>query len=151
MENRIREVFGDSRIRLECRANIGMKSFKVHDCGSSEYQRMEYGCLEGRCKLLVSEHRSEIVRINSCIIPFPLFRIDIPSSSQCVRFGSEFSGTETNHKAELRKEFRPTGLPSRQNFGSRKIFEVLVVCDNVNWNWSSFKVMAPWSESLEDG
>ena len=113
--------------------------------------RIEYGCLEGGCKLFVNEHRSEIVRINSCIIPFPLFRVDIPLSSQCVRFVSEFTGLETNYEVELRKEFRPTGLPLHQNFGSREIFEILVICDNVNWNWSSFKVMAPRFESFEDG
>ena len=36
MESRVREVFGDSGIGLECRANVGMKGFKVHDCGDSE-------------------------------------------------------------------------------------------------------------------
>ena len=61
-----------------------MKGFEVHDCHGLEYQGIEYSFLEGGCKLLVSEHRSEIVRINSCIILFPLFRIDIPSSSQHI-------------------------------------------------------------------
>ena len=151
MESRVGKVFGDSRIGMKCGANVGMKGFEVHDCGSLEYQRIEYGGLEGGCKLLISEHWSEIVRVDSCIIPFPLFRIDILSSSQCIQFGSEFSQTETNHEVELRKEFQPTGLPSCQNFGSRKIFKVHVVCDNVNWNWSSFKVMVPRFESFEDG
>ena len=62
---------------MECRVNVGMKGFEVHDCGGSEYWGIEYGYSEGGCKLFVSKHRSEIVRINSCIIPFPLFRIDI--------------------------------------------------------------------------
>ena len=110
---------------MECRANVGVKVLKVHGCGCSECQRIEYGCLEGECKLLLSVHKSEIVRINSCIIPFPLFRIDVPSSSQRVWFGSELSETEMNHEVELRKEFQPTGLPLCQNFGSREIFEVL--------------------------
>ena len=127
-----------------------LKSFKVHDCGSSEYRGIEYGCLEGGCKLLISEHRSEIVRINSCIIPFPLFRIDVPSSSQCIQFGSEFTRVEMNHE-ELREEFQPMGLSSHQNFGSGKIFEILVICDNINQNRSSFRAMAPQFESLEDG
>ena len=106
---------------MECRANVRTKGFEVHDCGCSEYRRIKYGCSEGGWKLLISEHWSEIVRINSCIIPFSLFRIDVPSSSQHVRFGSEFSKMETNHEIELRKEFQPTGLPSHQKFGSREI------------------------------
>ena len=56
-------------------------------------------------QLLVSEYWPKIVRVNSCIIPFPLFRVDIPLSSQCVWFGSEFSRTEMNHKVKLRQEF----------------------------------------------
>ena len=114
--------------------NVGMEGFKVHDCGCLEYWMIEYGCLEGGRKLLVSEHWSKIVKVNSCIILFPLFRVDIPSSSQHIRFGSEFSRTETNHEVELRPEFRPVGLPPCQNFGSGKVFEVLVVCDDINRN-----------------
>ena len=112
---------------MERRANVRMKGHEVHNCGCSECWRIEYGCSEGGCKLLISEHWSKIVRVNSCIIPFPLFRVDVPSSSQCVRFGSEFSGTERNHEVEPREEFQPTGLLPCQNFGSRKVFEVLVV------------------------
>ena len=41
MESRIREVFRDSRVRMECGANVRMKGFEVHDCGSSEYQRIQ--------------------------------------------------------------------------------------------------------------
>ena len=81
MKSRVREVLGHGRIRLKCRMDLRMKGFKGHDCSSSEYQGIECGCLEGGCKPLVSEHRSEIVRINSYIISFPLFRIDVPSSS----------------------------------------------------------------------
>ena len=143
MKSRVIEMFRSSGIGMEYRANIRMKGFEAYDCGGLEYQGIEYGCSEGGCKLLISEHRSEIVRINSYIIPFPLFRIDIPSSSQSIWFGSKFTGVKTNHKVELREEFRPTGLLLHQNFGSRKIFKILVICDNINWNWSSFKVMAP--------
>ena len=33
------------------------------------------------------------------------------------------------------------GLLSHQNFGSSKIFEILMICDNVNRNRGSFKVV----------
>ena len=32
----------------------------------------------------------------------PLFKIDVPLSSECVRFGSEFSGMEMDYKVEER-------------------------------------------------
>ena len=75
------ELLGDGRVRMECRMNVGVQGFKVHDCGCSEYRSIKYGRLEGGCKLLVSEHWSKIVRVNGCITPFPLFRVDVPSSS----------------------------------------------------------------------
>ena len=94
-------MLGDGRVRMKRRMNVGMEGFEVHDYGCLEYQRVEHGCLEGGCKLLVSEHWPKIVRVNSCITPLPLFRVDVPSSSQHVWFGSKLSGMETNHEVEL--------------------------------------------------
>ena len=94
-------MFGDGRVRMERGTNVGVQGFEVHDCGCPEYRSIEYGCSEGGCKLLVGEHWSKIVRVNSCIAPFFLFRVDIPSSSQRVWFGSEFSRVETDHEVEL--------------------------------------------------
>ena len=52
--------------------NVRMEGFEVHDCGCSKYWRVEYSCSEGGCKLLINEHWSKIVRVNSCITHFPL-------------------------------------------------------------------------------
>ena len=100
-ESPVGKLFRDGGVRIKYRTNVGMEIFEVHDCDCLEYQRVEYSCLEGGCKLLVSKHWPEIVRVNSCITPFPLFRVDIPSSSQCVWFGSKFSGMEMNYEVEL--------------------------------------------------
>ena len=43
------------------------------------------------------------------------------------------------------------GLSLRQDFGSREVFEVFVVCDDVNWGQSSFEIVAPGLECFEDG
>ena len=99
------KLFGDGGIRMECKTNVGTEGFEVHDCGCSEHWRIEYGCSEGGCKLLISEYWPEIVRVNSCIIRFPPFRVDVPSSSQCIWFGSELSRMETNYEVELRQKF----------------------------------------------
>ena len=36
-------------------------------------------------------------------------------------------------------------------FGSGKVFEILVVYDDIDRGWSSFEVMAPGFKSFEDG
>ena len=101
MESWVGELLRDGRVRVKRGTNVGMKGFEVHDCGCSEYRSVECGCSEEGSKLLVSKHWSKIVRVNSCITPFPLFRVDLPLSSQCVWFGSEFTRMETNHEVEL--------------------------------------------------
>ena len=65
-------MLGDGRVRVKRGTNVGVQGFEVHDCGCLEYQSVEYGCLEGGCKLLVSKHWSKSVRVNSCITPFPV-------------------------------------------------------------------------------
>src|SRR5882724_1965239 len=72
---------------------------------------------EGRCQLLGSEYWAEVLWINTGIIAIPLFKVDIPSSSECVGFGSKLSGTETNDEVESRKVFGPSCLSTREDFG----------------------------------
>jgi len=48
--------------------------------------------------------------IDAGIVAIPLFKVDIPSSSECIRFGSEFSGTEMDNKIEAGKIFGPMCL-----------------------------------------
>ena len=42
------------------------------------------------------------------------------------------------------------GLPPSQELGGCKVFQVLVVSDNVNWSCGAFKIMAPGPKSLVD-
>ena len=71
--------------------------------------------------------------INLSVVLIPLFVIDVPVSSEGIRFHAEFSRMEMNDHIELEEKLQPTGLPLGQEFGGRKILEVLVVYDNVNW------------------
>ena len=41
------------------------------------------------------------MRIYSSIVAASLLRVDVPSSSQSVRFGSELAGVEMDDKVEL--------------------------------------------------
>ena len=67
--------------------------------------------------MLGSEYRAEVLWINTGIVTIPLFEVDVPSSSECVGFGSEFSGMETNDEVESREVFGPSCLPTHEDFG----------------------------------
>jgi len=68
-----------------------LKPFSIHDERSTEDWIDRVGSSEGRCQLLRSEYRAIILWIDTGIVAIPLFKIDVPSSSKCVGFGSEFS------------------------------------------------------------
>jgi len=84
------------------------------------------------CKLFLSEDRFEVVRVDCGIASIPPFRIDIPSSSESIRFGAEITRAEPDDKVELGEILRPLRLPPGQYLGSRKILKVLMICNNVN-------------------
>ena len=67
--------------------------------------------------MLRSEYRVEVLWIDTGIVTIPLFKIDVPSSSECVGFGSEFSGMEADDEVEARKIFRPLCLSTCEDFG----------------------------------
>ena len=67
--------------------------------------------------MLGSEHRVEVLWIYTGIVTIPLFKIDVPSSSECVGFGSEFSGTEADDEIESGNIFGPMCLLTCEDFG----------------------------------
>ena len=54
--------------------------------------------------MFLCEHGSEVSWIYAGVIASPLFRIDIPSSSKSVGFGTEASGTKLDNEVELAEE-----------------------------------------------
>ena len=60
--------------------------------------------------MFLREYRSEVSWIYAGVIASPLFRIDIPSSSKSVRFGTEVSGEESDYEVKLAEEFGPSDL-----------------------------------------
>ena len=67
--------------------------------------------------MLVSEYWVVVLQVDTGIVTIPLFNIDIPSSSECIRFGSNFSGMETDYDVETRKVFGPWCLSTCEDFG----------------------------------
>ena len=80
--------------------------------------------------MFLSEDRTEIHGVLGRVAT-SLFRVN-PTTSKGVRFCSESPGTETDDEVELREVLGPTGLSTGEQLGSGKVFQVLVVGDNVN-------------------
>ena len=81
--------------------DVRVKLLDVHDGNSSEDRDIERGCLKGQCQFLISKNWMEIVRIYGGIVTASLLRVDVPLSSQSIRFGSESARAETDDKVEL--------------------------------------------------
>jgi len=110
-------VFCGNGIILKLRLEVGMKPFNVHDERSMEDWDWKGGSSVGKFQLLRSEYQAEVLWIDAGIVTIPLFEIDVPLSSQCIRFGSEFSGKEMDEKVESRKVFGPSSLSMCEDLG----------------------------------
>ena len=102
------------------------------------------------CKLFLSEDRFEVVKVDYGIASIPLFRIDIPSSSESVWFGTEMTRMEPDDKIELGEILGPLHLPLDQHLGSRKILKVYIICNNINGIGWTFQIVSPNLESFKD-
>ena len=94
------EVDGDWIGRLSG-FDVRMKLLDVHDGDGSEDGDIERGCLKGRWQFPISKNWMEIVRIYSSIVAASLLRVDVPSSSQSIGFGSKLDRVEMDDKVEL--------------------------------------------------
>ena len=57
-------------------------------------------CLKANVKLFLHEDGTEIVGVNGGIVVSPLFRVDIPSSSQGIWFHAEMPRMDVDDKIE---------------------------------------------------
>ena len=84
------------------------------------------------------------------VVASSLFRIDVPSSWQHIRFGAKLTRMEMDEEVELRKILGPSDSMAGEDSHCGKIFQVFVVGDNVNCFRGSLKVVAPALESFKD-
>ena len=68
------------------------------------------------------EHWSKVVQIDGGVVASRLFRVDVPSSSQGIRFCTEVTGMEADDEIELGQVLRPPDLASSEEFCCGKIF-----------------------------
>ena len=101
--------------------------------------------------MFLSEDGLEVVRVDCGIASIPPFRIDVPSSSESIRFCAETTRVEPDDKIELGKVLRPPRLPPGQYLGSRKILKVLMIRNNVDGVGRTFQIVSPNLESFKDG
>ena len=57
---------------------------------------------------------------------------------------------EVDNEVELGKILGPAGLTAGKDLGCGKVFQVLMICDHVNWSTRTFKEVLPDTESLKD-
>ena len=80
-----------------------MKLLNVHNDTSTKDRTFKESSEEGSGELFLSEDWEEIVWIKTGISSIPLFRIDVPSSSESIQFGTKTSRTETNTHVEMKR------------------------------------------------
>ena len=101
--------------------------------------------------MFLSEDGLEVVRVDCGVASILPFRIDVPSSSESIRFCAETTRTEPDDKVELGEVLRPLHLPPGQYLGSRKILKVLMIHNNVDGIGWTFQIVPPNLESFKDG
>ena len=82
--------------------------------------------------MFLSKNWFEVVRVNYNIASISLFRVNIPLSSESVQFGTKITRTEPDNKIKLRKILKPLHLPLGQYLGSRKLFKVFIIHNNID-------------------
>ena len=99
----------------------------------------------------MGKHWTEVARVDGSIVAIPPFRVDVPASSERVGFGAQTPRAEADNEIELGEVLGPTGLSTGKDFGSREIFQVLVVCDHIDRSTRTFKEVLPDTEGFKDG
>jgi len=87
-----------------------------------------------------------VLWLTLAIVRYSLFKINVPSSSECVRFGSEFSGWKQVMRL-IQKLFGPQCVVDVWGFWSLKVFQIPVIGDHIQWKSEPLMVMSPSFES----
>ena len=99
----------------------------------------------------MSEDGLEVVRVDYGIASIPSCRIDIPLSSERIRFCAKMTRAEPNDKVELGEVLGPPRLPLGQYLGSKEILKVFMIYNNVDGIGWTFQIVSPNLESFKDG
>ena len=100
--------------------------------------------------MFLSEDGLEVVRVDCGTASIPLFRIDIPSSSEGIQFSAEITRAEPDDKVELGEVLRPLRLPLDQYLSSRKILKVFMIYNNIDGIGQTFQIVLPNFKGFKD-
>jgi len=99
----------------------------------------------------LSEDGLEVVRVDCGVASISPFRIDVPSSSESIRFHAETTRAEPNDKIELGEVLGPPHLPPGQYLSSRKMLKILMIHNNINEIGRTFQIVLPNLEGFKNG
>ena len=136
-------------VGCQASSDVRMEALGIHDNACTECQNIGGCSSEGHGELLFGKDRMTVLWISIGVIS--LFRVDVPLSSQCVRFCAEPTGSELNSQIELSEVFGPSRLSASEEFRGREILQILVIGNNVDRGTGAFEIVTPSSEGLEDG
>jgi hypothetical protein len=100
--------------------------------------------------LFGGENRAEVLWIDTGVVAISPFGIDVKTAGKGIGFGAKLSRTETDNKVEGGEKLRPSGLASGEEFGSGEVFQIFVICYNVNGMGATFEVVSPIAEGFVD-
>ena len=80
--------------------------------------------------------------------PYLLFKVVVHSASERIRFLTEFPWPKADEGGE---ELRPSSLPSDEHLGSREVFKIPLIRNDVDRVVKGLEVMPPGPEGFEYG
>jgi hypothetical protein len=92
----------------------------------------------------------EVLQVDAGVVATPIFRVDVPVSSQGIRLGSEFSRPEVDLHIECIEVLGPLDLAPRQLLHGGEILQILMIGENINRRSGTFEVVPPDAEGLID-
>ena len=120
------DIFCKIWVTKESLKNVLVQGIQINYYSCTERREEEDSNLYRGHKLLLSKNWFEVVRVDCGIASIPLFRIDIPQSSESIQFDTKMTRIEPNSKIELREILRPLCLSLCQYLGNGKILKIFM-------------------------
>jgi len=92
----------------------------------------------------------KVLWVNTGIVATSLFKVDVPSSSKCVRFGTKHPRPKPYDEVKSQEVFGPACLALREDLGHGKILQVQVISDHIVQECRAFEIMPPSFEGFKN-
>ena len=73
-----------------------MKLLNVHERASSQDEELKVCGAKRSVELLGHEYWVKVLQVDAGEALIPFFGVDVPASSECIRFRAKFTGVEAN-------------------------------------------------------